>query len=481
MSAVKKATISSPMLILLGLAATLTYLYAWSLQDLREHTIEFLVAFFVAFLIYAIAVVFALSGRIPASPPGLVFIFGLAALWMGMLVFTPPTLSDDMYRYIWDGRVQTQGISPYRYAPAAPELAPLRDSQIWPHINRKTALTVYPPAAEIAFGLLWRIWPDKVRWFQAVTAGMALLAGTLLVGLLHDLRRPLEQVLIFLWSPLLLFETAHAAHIDGLVMPLLVGAWWGRVRERDGLVGFLIGIATAMKFYPALLLPALWRPNHPQGRWRMPLAFAGGLLASYIPYLLQNGAGVLGFLPRYLREQFNVSPLVKWILENIPHQRYSEAQRGLLLLTLGLLALVSLVMVLRPAASGEAALRRCLWPIAILTLFSQNLFSWYMLWLLPLLAIFLQPGQIRWRGQPIHIGLRLDAWTGWWLFCGLAALSYTFFLDWKTVPAAIQLQFWPLYIFLTIDLLRQIYLLGIQKSTYLQHITHNHLPRGTGQ
>src|ERR1044071_264245 len=44
----------------------------------------------------------------------------------------PPRTSDDLYRYIWDGRVQVQGIDPYRYAPAAPQLAGLRDPFLWP-------------------------------------------------------------------------------------------------------------------------------------------------------------------------------------------------------------------------------------------------------------------------------------------------------------------------------------------------------------
>jgi hypothetical protein len=85
--------------------------------------------------------------------------------------------------------------------------------------------------------------------------------------------------------------------------------------------------------------------------------------------------------------------------------------------------------------------------IGPITLLSYNLFSWYLLWLLPLIAIFLQPGQ--------RFGLRLDAWTGWWLFSGLIALSYTFFLDWKPIPPAIWAQFMPLYLFLLIDLARR--------------------------
>ncbi|NUN14050.1 MAG: DUF2029 domain-containing protein [Myxococcales bacterium] len=413
--------------------------------DLREQTLGFEIIFLVAFALYAGVVVMALR---PAtwSKRELVTAFVLAALMQGCLIFTPPTLSDDMYRYVWDGRVQAQGLSPYRYPPKAPQVAYLRDEAIWPHINRKASVTVYPPAAEISYAFLWRIWPDSVRWFQIVIAGSGLLAGGLLMGLLRALGRSPARVLIYLWSPLLAFETAHAAHVDGLILPLLVGAWWARVKERDTLVGILLGLAAAMKFYPALLLPALWRPHHPQGRWRLPLAFTITVTLTYLPYLLRYGGEVIGFLPKYLKEQFNIGPLPNLLLSFF-HQAGFEAKQSIGLLLLAILVLLSLAMILQPAKDGETALRRCLWLIGAYTLLSYNLFSWYLLWLLPLLALFVQPG--RW------LGLRADAWTGWWLFSGLIALSYTFFVDWKPVPLAQWAQFWPLYLFLGLDLIRR--------------------------
>ncbi len=443
-------------LLLLGLASLPTYLYAWRLQDLRAHTIGFLIAFFTAFLLYGIAVAIALRTKTLPGRGFLLGVSGVALLYGILLIGTPPTLSDDMYRYVWDGRVQAAGISPYRYPPEAPELAYLRDQAVYPFINRKSAVTVYPPAAEFVYAFLWRIAPDSVRWFQVAVAGAALLAGVLLVGLLRDLDRQPARVLIYLWSPLLLYETAHAAHLDGLILPLLVGAMWARQRERDGWVGISLGFAAAMKFFPALLLPALWRPKHPQGRWRMPLGFGAALLAGYLPYLIRSGAGVIGFLPGYVRERFNVAPPLMWYLRNSPFDRFSDAQLVLLFFTLIVLGLVSLGMVLRPADSAEAALRRCIWPIGILTLLNPNLFSWYLLWLLPFLAIFLEPGVIRWRERRLTFGLRLNAWTGWWLFSGLVGLSYTFFLEWTPVPVAIHAQFWPLYLFLAIDLARRL-------------------------
>ena len=59
-----------------------------------------------------------------------------------------------MYRYVWDGRVQLAGINPYRYVPAADQLAFLRDAAVYPNINRaEYAHTVYPPVAQAIFAL----------------------------------------------------------------------------------------------------------------------------------------------------------------------------------------------------------------------------------------------------------------------------------------------------------------------------------------
>jgi hypothetical protein len=428
------------LLVALGLASLVPYLYALSLGDLRQHTVGFLVAFFAAFVLYAAATVLALRLE-TVSWRGVAFAFALAATIQALLLFTRPALSDDMYRYVWDGRVQAQGISPYRYPPDAPELEALRDTEVWPAINRPSAVTVYPPGAEMAYAILWRIVPDNVRWFQAAMAAGGLLAGGLLLGLLRALGRAPARVTIFLWSPLLAFETAHAAHVDGLVLPLLVGAWWARVRERDGLVGLLLGLATALKLYPVLLLPALWRPRHPRGRWRMPLGFLLGLGACYLPYVWTSGTGVLGYLPSYFGERFNMG--LAGLLIPVWERLGVDPNGGMLGLALVALVLLGLGMVLRPAAGGEAAVRRSIWLIGAFTLLTQNLFSWYLLWLLPLVALFLRPGRL--------LGVRADGWTGWWLFCGLVGLSYTFFIRWRPVPAALWIQFAPLYALLLSD------------------------------
>jgi hypothetical protein len=351
-----------------------------------------------------------------------------------------------MYRYVWDGRVQAAGVSPYRFPPAAQELTELRDDAVWRYINRKTSFTIYPPAAQMAFAGLWRIVPDSVRWFQAAMALSALLAGGLLLGLLRDLGRSPGRVVIYLWAPLLLFETAHGAHVDALILPLLVGAWWVRVRNKDALVGVLLGLATAVKLYPAMLLPALWRPADRRGRWTMPAAFVVTVVACYAPYVLRDGSQVLGFLPVYFNERFNLG-LAALLIPQFKALGV-DPDLGILALTLAALAALALWMIVRPAADGEAALRRSMWLMGAFTLLTQNLFSWYMLWVLPLAAIFVQPGRL--------LGLRADAWTGWWLFCGLVILSYSVFITGHPMPWAIWAQYGPLYALLLVDAARRL-------------------------
>jgi len=451
---------------ILGLLLIAIYVGALELGDLRKHTVTFEWLFFSAFVLYGVACLVALQSQ-QVDRRTLMGIVAFSALMQGVLIFSRPTLTDDMYRYVWDGRVQAQGISPYRYPPNAPELLYVRDKEIYPSINRKPIVTVYPPAAEAAYFLLWRIWPDNVHWFQAAMAMGGLLAGIFLIGLLRDLGRSPARALIFLWSPLLIFETAHAAHIDGLVLPLLIGTWWARAREKDALTGFLLGAATAMKFYPALLLPFLWRPQDSKGRWSMPLTFATAIGIFYVPYALTSETSVFGYLPGYFKEKFNISPLVG-VLNHLLDAIHLNIPYRLAVVSMGIILTAAIWCIFHPTPNAEVALRRCIWPIGVVSLFSQDLFAWYMLWLLPLIAIFLQPSIIKWK---ILTFPKIDAWTGWWLFCGLVGLSYTFFIKWKTVPMAIQFEFIPLYLILVINavtLLWKKHSIGLESASIWQ-------------
>jgi alpha-1,6-mannosyltransferase len=436
--------------------------YVLSLEDPRFHDGSFQRTFLITFILYACAVWFILQRQRPSTMRQIILVFAFGIAFRSALVFSQPELSSDMYRYVWDGRVQASGINPYLYPPSAPEVAHLRDQTIWPLINRKGAVTVYPAGAELAFAALWRIWPDNVHWFQTVMAAGDLLAGVFLVALLRVLGQNPLMVLIYLWSPLVIVETAHSAHVDGFVLPLLVGAWLSRVKSRDGLTGLLLGAATAIKLYPILLLPILWRVRDAEGKFRpsisTPLACLAAFLIPYLPYL-SIGAGVIGFLPSYLKEQSN--PGLAFLIGLLAKEIGSNPEQVIFILLSVTLVIIYLFFFLRPPVDGMTTIRRCIWPIGAFTLLTQNLFPWYMLWVVPLLAIFLPTSAS--STQTSLAGFPVNSWTGWWLFCCLVSISYPFFVPSGNLilrVLASLIQFIPLYVFLMHDLFRWLWRRG---------------------
>lgn len=242
-------------------------------------------------------------------------------------VLAPPRTSDDAYRYLWDGRVQAAGISPYAYPPDAPQLAGLRAQApaLFPtgrsctgwdlrvaapgfcsHVNRPGVPTIYPPVAEGWFAGLHLAGPGHgVRTAQA---GGALLAVATTGVLLLVLRRERRyRAAWWGWFPGVAVWSVNDAHVDTLGALLMVAGLGLVVRGRRAAGGAALGAATAVKLIPALALPGALsgvlsrRPR--AGDLVLPAVALGVFVLSYLPYVLLSGTGVLGFLPGYLREE----------------------------------------------------------------------------------------------------------------------------------------------------------------------------------
>ena len=224
--------------------------------------------------LYAAAVALVLRAQTPGRRT-LAAVLLLAAAMRFVTILPPPLLSTDVYRYVWDGRVQAAGINPYLHLPAAPELLPLRDAAsgpaaIYPNINRAYyAPTIYPPFAQAIFAAVALAWPGVWGMKAAMLAFDALAAGAGLL-LLRAAGLPPGRVLIYAWNPLVVWEFAGGAHIDAAAAGLSALAILAAVRLRPALAGGALGLAVLCKLLPAALFPALWR------RWdlRTPLACA---------------------------------------------------------------------------------------------------------------------------------------------------------------------------------------------------------------
>jgi hypothetical protein len=303
-----------------------------------------------------------------------------AAVARCVLVFTPP-LSTDIYRYVWDGRVQAAGINPYRYRPTDVRLERLRDGAVYPNINRKsTALTIYPPAAQILFFTVTRF-ADSVTGMKAAMVGFELLTITALLSLLRSRGLPQTRILLYAWHPLPLFEFAGSGHIDAAAIGVMLLACWFAERRQPLRAGLVLGTAVAMKFFPLAIAPALYE----RWGWRLPAALCLVVIAFYLPYL---GVGwqVLGFLPGYVREEGLASGSGFFVLRAIDALAPLPSSSTAVYLGVGAatLAAVAWRAVMRHRAEFSASSALAL--VSVFTLIVSPHLAWYFTWLVPFLC-----------------------------------------------------------------------------------------------
>jgi alpha-1,6-mannosyltransferase len=310
---------------------------------------------------------------------GLVF----AALFRLSIIFFPTYLSDDIYRYIWDGRVQAAGINPYRYIPAEEPLAQLRDDKIYPYINRReTVRTIYPPVAQATFLLITRF-SESVTWMKAAMVGFEVIAIWAIVQLLSSFGFARQRVLIYAWHPLVVWEFAGSGHADALAIAFIALALLARRKNAETLTGVLLACATCVKLFPIVLFPALYIRRS----WKMPVAFVVTMLIAYLPYLSVGPMNVLGSLPAYSSEQglltgrqYFLLALAREVLNaNVPTVAY-------FIFVAAVLGILALWMMRDQAGDGTRYLRNGLLIASIFMVFQAPHFSWYFTWLIPFLC-----------------------------------------------------------------------------------------------
>ena len=228
------------------------------------------------------------------------------------VLFAEPYLSSDIYRYVWDGIVQHAHISPYSYVPGDPVLAFLRapNQDIFDNINRRDyAHTIYPPAAQALFYLITSISPTVtfMKTAMVLFEGVTMYA---LITLLRYLGIRREQILLYAWCPLLIWEIAGSGHLDAAAMAFIALALLARYRKQPILTGLFLAIAILLKFYPLVLFPALYR----RGDFKMPATAAAVIAFAYAAYS-SVGMLVFGFLGGYAKEEGITSGTRYFLLE----------------------------------------------------------------------------------------------------------------------------------------------------------------------
>ena len=319
------------------------------------------------------------------------------------LLFRPPDLSEDVFRYVWDGRVSQSGRSPYDSAPAT---AP---ADFHPELRRLLAYpefrTIYPPVAQAAFRVVAGISTrDEVGIFAMKTLFAAADVAVVTLLLASGGAGARFGAALYAFHPLPVTETAGQGHLDSLGVALLLAAVVYLSRRRNVAGGVAFAAALLVKYVPIAALAALSR------RGKLKFAVAAVVIAAAI-WGLASRAGTspaVGLGPYATRWEFNSllypavasavdatelpqkikaaymrwkdpRPQRPWMQRVFPYFYTAFFARVILGIALaaGLLLIAAAVRDLEVAVFAS---------LAALLLASPTLHPWYLLWVLPFAA-----------------------------------------------------------------------------------------------
>ncbi len=361
-------------------------LTAW--LALPDALLLFWIPFATAFIVYAVAAICQVRSGARPDRRLFWFILAVAIFCRVILQFSPPTLSDDIYRYLWDARMQFHGVNPYVYAPDSEEIAHLRD-EYHAGVNNKDVPTVYPPLMQGVFAAAAYLWysPASMKLLFTLCDLCVILLAVLM---LRRRSLPEERVLIYAWNPLVLVEIAGSGHNDSFPVALMLAALLAIDGHRPTRAAAWLSLSMLAKWFTVMLVPAFYRRVRSiRPFWLLPVL----LLAFYLPYMDAGPHLFSGLLVYGDKWRFNdsVFSILFFLTDSLNVSKIIVAT-----LFAGLVAFCA-VRITDPFRSAFVLLGGYL----VLTPTVQ---PWYLVWVVPFLCLYPNPA--------------------WILLSGLAALSY---------------------------------------------------------
>jgi hypothetical protein len=287
-----------------------------------------------------------------------------------------PTLSDDIFRYRFDGHVQALGANPYLVRPDDPRFAALRDPSIR-QIPGHEIRSVYPPVSELVFRAAWRLLPRPTAFkFPFLLADLLVLAA--LAWSTRRRRARNFQLAIYGWNPLVVVEFAASGHNDALALAATLGATLLIIGPRRVLSTCLLAAGVLAKAFPAVLVP-LWlaRLGWPRRGWLAALAAAAFTALCLWPY--RSAAHVVAATFRQYQQSFHGNNASLFtLLDYLTHSPALATGLGV-----GLVAGLALWAAARRLDPARAAFLL----FGTILLVSPNAYPWYFTWVVPFLAL----------------------------------------------------------------------------------------------
>lgn len=448
-------------LLLAGIIFEVGLLILVGLGNLTEQSGFYIGLAFALFSVFSAAL--WLTFRARANSPEqfrvtLVIILFFAVLFRLTALFVAPTLSTDQFRYSWEGRLVTLGISPYRYAPADPALITYH-SQVWSLVQQKETTSPYPPLAQLTGAADYLLFGESLVGPKIAAIFFDLLNCLALLWLLKLYGMDLRRIILYSWCPLPILEFGISGHNDAPMLFLVLVAIGLAARRKPALSAVVLGLATLAKFTALFGLPLFlvnwWQSgseangsNSRKWGWRTALLSRERLWvypaltltvvgAGYLPFMVM-GQGAIGSLFEYTGSWRDNDSLVFQLTAD--YLGLAVAKIGSLLV----LGIGGGLLAFHPGLAVELSLPRRLMLLFGLTLLvASTVHPWYLSWLVVLL--------------PLVYGQEFRGWdNGWLLFAALVQLPYLTYGGNISLYNWIKpLEYWPLYLFISLALFQR--------------------------
>jgi alpha-1,6-mannosyltransferase len=243
----------------------------------------------------------------------------LAFSFRSILLFAEPHLSQDFYRFIWDGRILESGINPYLYSPNSivkNGLATIQDSNfLIDGMGSLSAgnLTNYPPLSQAYFWLCEKLSLGSIIhhicWMRIVLILTDF--GILWVGkkLLELLQLKTHTIFWYVLNPFTILEITGNLHFEGLMLFFLVLSLYAYFKKKALLGSVFFSLAVSIKLFPLLLFPVLLKYLGFRQWLLQGIIIAALQIISFLPFasptLIQNYAETTGLW--FQKFEFNAS------------------------------------------------------------------------------------------------------------------------------------------------------------------------------
>jgi hypothetical protein len=328
---------------------------------------------------------------------GIIIALGVALLFRLCLLLMTPNLTDDHFRFIWDGLLIANGYNPYLILPSefikSAETVPGISVSLFEQLNSPDYYTVYPPICQAIFGLSAKIFGNSILGNVVFMRFLILLAEFGSITLLYKFTRLFQSapnlILIYALNPLVIIELTGNLHFEAFMVFFVLLAVYSLIKKRHVFSAIAIAFAIGTKLLPLILLPLLIKRIGIRKSFIYFAIVGGVLLILAAPFI--NGQSVSNFVSSislYFQSfEFNASIyyLARWM-------GFQITGYNTIAITGIVLSVISFLVILTIIIREKSPNLRSLFTIMLLCmtvyfLFATTVHPWYLTTLV-MLSVF---------------------------------------------------------------------------------------------